>query len=147
MLRVLKSCSLIFPFRLYFMRGNHTPSFPRSFIGNPTIVDIYTVRINHKDTFYYKGFVACSPHGVHFLRAQKTNQKRAPDIALIPKSKCICGVIANSLTLKHAITSSTNTFEFWQRYDGTTGVIRGGFKKINSRAKLLLDPVLIALKN
>ena len=50
-----------------------------------------------RDMFYHKGWVFCSPHGVHFLRAQKTNQKRAPDIALFPKPKLICGAVENSL--------------------------------------------------
>jgi hypothetical protein len=47
--------------------------------------------------FYHKSYVFCSPHGVHFLRAQKTNQKRAPNITLTPKSNLICGAVENSL--------------------------------------------------
>jgi len=42
----------------------------------------------------------CSPLGVHFLRAQKTNQKRAPNIACSPKYNLICGVVENSLRSK-----------------------------------------------
>jgi hypothetical protein len=73
----------------------------------------------------------------------KTNQKRALDIALIPKYNLICGVVENSLRSDTRPLHPQINLDFGGDMTGQEGVNY----KISARDKPLLDPVLIALKN